>query len=52
MSKAHGSECDTAGIFTTLENSVHVGRATGAELSWDWLGTGPVISPLPVALSN
>jgi hypothetical protein len=52
MKKARGSVWDTMGIFTALQSSMLVARAAGADLYWDWLGTDPLISPLPVALSN
>jgi len=52
MKKARGSECDTVGIFIALRNNILAARTAGSNLYWDWLGTGPVISPLPVALRN
>jgi len=52
MKKALGSEWDTVGIFTALQDNILVARTTGADLHWDWLGTGPVIGPLPVTLRN
>jgi hypothetical protein len=35
MKKARGSECDTAGIFTVLQNNMLVARTAGADPYWD-----------------
>jgi hypothetical protein len=35
MKKARGSEWDTVGIFTALQNSKLVALAAGADLHWD-----------------